>query len=65
MPVLKSKAYTAQQAIENALNYIEDTDKTGMLDWERFFPMLKKHPKIQSIRVPAGRLTVSRNPSAS
>lgn len=36
MPVLKSKAYTAQQAIENALNYIEDKDKTGMLDWERF-----------------------------
>ena len=36
MAVLKSKAYTAQQAIENALNYIEDKDKTGMLDWERF-----------------------------
>lgn len=36
MPVLKSKAYTAQQAIENALNYIEDKDKTCMLDWERF-----------------------------
>ena len=33
MPVLKSKAYTTQQAIENALNYIEDKDKTGMLDW--------------------------------
>lgn len=36
MPVLKSKAYTTQQAIENALNYIEDKDKTGMLDWKRF-----------------------------
>ena len=36
MPVLKSKAYTAKQAIENALNYIEDKDNTGMLDWERF-----------------------------
>lgn len=48
MPVLKSKAYTAQQAIENALNYIEDKDKTGMLDWERFLDAKSSDSLLQN-----------------
>lgn len=48
MPVLKSKAYTAQQAIENALNYIEDKDKTGMLDWERFLDAKSSDALLQN-----------------
>ena len=48
MPVLKSKTYTAQQAIENALNYIEDTDKTGMLDWERFWDAKSSDTLLQN-----------------
>lgn len=48
MPVLKSKAYTAQQAIENALNYIEDKDKTGILDWERFLDAKSSDPLLQN-----------------
>lgn len=48
MPVLKSKAYSSSQAIENAINYVTDVDKTGIMDFERFIGARSSEDLIQN-----------------